>query len=618
MAQTACRQSTCFLQDRSIALRTPLALFFISLGVVATVWWWLAIPVTLVRAPIDPAAKLECVSYAPFRGDQTPHDPDLIVSPEQIAEDLGELARISKCIRTYSIDNGLDKVPELASRVGLKVLLGVWIGRDRPKNALLIDTAISLAQNHPGTITAIIVGSEVLLRGEMTVSDLREIIRSVRPRVDVPVTYADVWEFWLRYREVGADVDFVTVHFLPYWEDVPPRAEGAAARVDHVRMQMAAAFPGKEILIGETGWPSHGRMRDGALPSRINQARFISEILERAKRDNFRVNLFEAYDEPWKRRWEGTVGGYWGLLDGADRQLKYPAGAAISNYPFWKLQMVCGMVLCICVFGAALLTLRRRRSWPRSAVWMAVALSATVSGVLLGISTDKMLHEGYGFDGWLVQSLLLATGIAAPLLSANALMSGRALPAFLEVLGPPKVRTQLFVTNLLGITLIVTTLIATQTALSLVFDARWRDFPFAALTMAVVPFWTLAFLNNSKSGARPRSEAVFTGLFAIAALYILFNEGPHNWQAMWTCAVYFLLGDVLWQARTVAVAEMASKAARRRLRCCLRLLSPAGPPQAAPNRRQPLRRASRQTSSGASATTSATRSRARKFRARSC
>ena len=61
----------------------------------------------------------------------------LIVSPQQIAEDLGELAKITKCIRTYSIDNGLDKVPELASRVGLKVLLGVWIGRDRAKNALL-------------------------------------------------------------------------------------------------------------------------------------------------------------------------------------------------------------------------------------------------------------------------------------------------------------------------------------------------------------------------------------------------------------------------------------------------------------------------------------------------
>ena len=302
--------------SRTIGFRTPLALFFVSLGIVAAVWWWLATPVALTRAPIDGAAKLECVSYAPFRNDQTPHDPTLIVRPEQIAEDLAELAKVSKCIRTYSIDNGLDKVPELASRVGLKVLLGVWIGRDRAKNAQLADIAVSLVKDHPGTVTAVIVGSEVLLRGEMTVADLRQIIRSVKPRVNVPVTYADVWEFWLRYREVGEDVDFVTAHFLPYWEDVPPRAEEAAAHVDEIRKQVVAAFPGKEILIGETGWPSHGRMRDGALASRVNQARFISEILERARQDKFRVNFFEAYDEPWKRRWEGTVGGYWGLFDG--------------------------------------------------------------------------------------------------------------------------------------------------------------------------------------------------------------------------------------------------------------------------------------------------------------
>ena len=446
--------------SRTIGFRTPLALFFVSLGIVAAVWWWLATPVALTRAPIDGAAKLECVSYAPFRGDQTPHDPTLIVRPEQIAEDLAELAKVSKCIRTYSIDNGLDKVPELASKVGLKVLLGVWIGRDRAKNAQLADIAVSLVKDHPGTVTAVIVGSEVLLRGEMTVADLRQIIRSVKPRVNVPVTYADVWEFWLRYREVGEDVDFVTAHFLPYWEDVPPRAEEAAAHVDEIRKQVVAAFPGKEILIGETGWPSHGRMRDGALASRVNQARFISEILERARQDNFRVNFFEAYDEPWKRRWEGTVGGYWGLFDGAERKLKYPAGVAISNYPFWKLQMACGLLLCICVFAVALVTLKRRPSPPPLASWLAVAMSATTGGILLGVSADKMLHESYGAGGWLVQGFLLAAAVTAPLLSTYALMSGRGLPSFLEVLGPPKGLTPFFMANMLGITLIVTTLIA--------------------------------------------------------------------------------------------------------------------------------------------------------------
>ena len=524
-----------------------------SLGIVAAVWWWLATPVALARAPIDGAAKLECVSYAPFRNDQTPHDPTLIVGPEQIAEDLAELSKVSKCIRTYSIDNGLDKVPELASGVGLKVLLGIWIGRDRAKNALLIDKAVSLVKDQPGTVAALIVGSEVLLRGDMTVGDLRDTIRAVKPRVDVPVTYADVWEFWLRYREVAQDVDFITAHFLPYWEDVPPRAEVAAAHVDGYRKQLVAAFPGKEILIGETGWPSYGRMREGALASRVNQARFISEILELARQERFRINFFEAYDEPWKRRWEGTVGGYWGLFDGAERKLKYPAGTAISNYPFWMLQMAGGLALCICVFAVALFA-QKHRAVPPVSSWVAVAVSATIGGILLGISVNKMLHESYGAGGWLVQGFLLAAAITAPLLSTYALMSGRALPAFLEVLGPSKGLTPFFMANMLGLTLIVTTLIAAQTAFSLIFDARWRDFPFAALTMAVVPFWTLAFLNGSKSGERPLSEAVFAGLFALAAVYVAFNEGFENWQAMWTSAVYLLLGSALWRARTAAVA----------------------------------------------------------------
>ena len=79
---------------------------------------------------------------------------------------------------------------------------------------------------------------------------------------------------------------------------------------------MALAFPDKEILIGETGWPGRGRMRAGAIPSRINQARYIAQIVERARKENFRVNLFEAYDEPWKRQWEGTIGSSWGCTTG--------------------------------------------------------------------------------------------------------------------------------------------------------------------------------------------------------------------------------------------------------------------------------------------------------------
>ena len=102
------------------------------------------------------------------------------------------------------------------------------------------------------------------------------------------------------------------------------------------------------------------------------------------------------------------MGGYWGLFDGTERKLKYPAGVAISNYPFWKLQMACGLFLCIGVFAVALVTLKRRPAPTPLASWLAVAVSATAGGILLGVSADKMLHESYGLGGWLVQGFLLA------------------------------------------------------------------------------------------------------------------------------------------------------------------------------------------------------------------
>jgi hypothetical protein len=189
---------------------------------------------------------------------------------------------------------------------------------------------------------------------------------------------------------------------------------------------------------------------------------------------------------------------------------------------------------------------------------MAVAISATTSGVLLGVSIDKLLYESFGFDGWLRQCALLATAIAAPLLSTHALMSERPVPAFLDILGPAERRTQTFMTTLLGITLIAITLTSVETALGLVFDGRWRDFPFAALTMAVVPFATLSRLTHPRSGARPIAEVVFAGLLALAAVYIGFNEGFANWQSLWTCAIYLLLGFTLLQAREGKSSESKS------------------------------------------------------------
>lgn len=535
---------------RSLAsLRIPLMLFLISLGAIAAAWWWLGIPVNLARAPIDPNDKLQCISYAPFRSRQTSLSPATQVSREQIEEDLAQLAKISDCIRTYATDLGLDQIPELAAKVGLKVIQGIFLDKDRQKNSTQISTAIRLAKDYPGTIIALVVGNETLLRKDITASDLAATLRSVKAQVTVPVTYADVWEFWLSNRELNDAVDFVTIHILPYWENVPVPAELAAAHVDTIRRRVASAFPGKKILIGEIGWPSEGRMREAALPSRVNQARVVSEILDLARRENFRVNLFEAYDESWKQEIEGTVGGSWGLFDSVWRTPKYPPGTPISNFPLWKLQMCSGMALATLVFGVAWLTLRRKPREPGLAAWLAVGISATTTGILFGVAAQRVFYESYGAGSWLLWGSLLLATTASPVFGANALMSGRSSPSFLELLGPEGYRTKSMPTIMLGLALIVTVVIGTETALGLVFDPRFIDFPFAALTMAAVPFAALTLLNPPMKGIRPVAESVFASIFFVTAIYVGFNEGPANWQSLWTCAAYMLLAVTLWRAR---------------------------------------------------------------------
>ena len=164
---------------------------------------------------------------------------------------------------------------------------------------------------------------------------LRETIRSVKVRVNIPVTYADVWEYWLRYREIADDVDFVTIHVLPYWENIPVRAEDAAAHVVAIQKQVAAC-------LSRQGNPDR---RDRLAKQRTDARRCpsvahqpgphrLGDPRSGAGARTFRVNLIEAYDALWKREWEGTVGGNWGLFDGVGEKLAmHPVPKTIPSCP---------------------------------------------------------------------------------------------------------------------------------------------------------------------------------------------------------------------------------------------------------------------------------------------
>ena len=525
-------------------------LFVATLAAVALTWWWLGRPVEAPAAAADPG-RVQCLSYAPFRGSETPLDESTRVAAHEIEEDLSRLAQLTDCVRTYSTENGTDQVPAIAQRVGLKVIQGLWLGRDRNKNRLRINETIALAKRYPDVITAIVVGNEVLLRGEMSAVDIAEVLREVKAATSMPVTYADVWEFWLRNRDLAQAVDFITVHILPYWEDFPISAAQAGAHVDAIRARVAASFPGKDILIGEVGWPSAGRMREGALPSPSNQALVLQEVMARARAKNYRVNLIEAFDQPWKRKIEGTVGGYWGLLTSAGREPKFAWGAPVSNHPLWGWQMVAGMALAATVFAAAFAGRSKVLADLGTPVLAGIAVDALAAGIAVPWAAANAATESLGAGGWARGLALIAVSVAAPVAAAMTLSRSMAVPAFGRTLGRAAERPRAALAMASGAILVAITLLALQTALGLVFDPRYRDLTFAPMTAAVIPF-AVASVIGAKPGSRlGRAELVSAVTLAGSAVYIVLNESFENWQALWFAAMLVVLAVTLIRLRDV-------------------------------------------------------------------
>ena len=505
-----------------------LALILGVSALIAVIWGWLGRPVALPGGGMALGEKLYCVSYAPFRGNQTPFDPTTVIGYAQVEEDLTRIRKVSDCVRTYASDMGGDHVPAIASKLGMKVLLGIWINKKPADNKKQVDQALELARKFPEVVRAIIVGNEVLLRRDQNGAELAAIIKDVKSRTHVPVTYADVWEFWLKNPEIAPLVDFITIHTLPYWEDIPIAAEKAAAHIHETRQEVARTFPGKEILIGEVGWPSAGRMRAGALPSLSNQARILNDVARIAREGNYRFNWIEVIDQPWKRQSEGTVGGFWGLFNNGVAEPKFYPGEPVSDHPYWKAQAALGVGLTLAIFALAGVMARREARAVTVEKTVLIALVALSSGALGGMVIEKLVLETLHIKDWVFAIARVLAVFATGFVVAVAITREVACPTLSGVAAGLK--GDLW-HKALGVLFVALGFFAAQAALALIFDSRYRDFPAATLTMGLVPFLALLFQTR---GAMPgHGERALALALILAAGWMIYAEEIANWQAVW-------------------------------------------------------------------------------------
>lgn len=525
-----------------LVLRWHVIPVWLAMGaVLGALWWADDRPVTVPDAP--PTARA-CASYAPFRAGQTPFDASLIISPQAIEEDLRLIAGRFACVRTYTVRHGLTIVPEIARRFGLQVLLGAWIGREAADNDREIAIAVELANRYPGTVRSLIIGNEVLLRRELPASGLAALLRKARAGTQVPVTYADVWDFWLQNPELGRDADAIMIHLLPYWEDDPIPIETAALHAASIYKRVQAAFPGRPVVVGEAGWPSTGRMREGALPSLENQARFAREILSWSTRESIDVTLFEAFDQPWKRVQEGTVGGYWGHFT-VDRLPKFDWIGPIGGGTEWLRRFAVAFALSSAIFVA--LTIKPTPLSLGRSIVLAGVVGLVGSVVVQEIR--HLLEANTSMIEWAIASGRLALGGVAALMAAASIRTTpgpdepatRSARAALAELwrrdGPPQFTRGHFLGLLRGLVLFG----AAVTTLMLLFDPRYREFPVTGYFLAALAFAWFSWREGNRPSQDDAAEEIFLArLIGLGGIAIGIQEGVLNHQA-WTWTVLSLV-----------------------------------------------------------------------------
>ncbi|HCU25294.1 MAG TPA: cellulose synthase [Deltaproteobacteria bacterium] len=326
---------------------------------------------------VDTSYPLNSFSLNPYKKHQSPFT-GRPFTPEELESDIQILAKKTKTIRLYSSLAGLDQVPAIAKKYNMNVIASAYLDAAPVdnQNQKEVESVIAMAKKNKNVIR-VIIGNETQLQNTVAREALVKYLSLARKQLKkykVPVSTAEPWDYWLIHPELAKEVDYIAVHILPYWAQIP-----VEQAVDYVHSRYEAVkvfFPKKPVMIAETGWPSDGPQRGAAKATLANQAGFVRAFMARAKEYKFDYNLIEAFDQPWKSSIEGRAGEHWGVMD-ADRHDKFPIQGPVLEDPNWKYWALWSTVL---GFFAAILFLSRRPDLKlRGQVFSVVILQVAVA-----------------------------------------------------------------------------------------------------------------------------------------------------------------------------------------------------------------------------------------------
>ena len=256
------------------------------------------------------------IGFSAYEEGQKPGDE---LTLEQVQRRMAILKPSIKWVRSFSCLQGNELIPTVAKQMGIKTLVGAWLGDDLEKNEQEIEGLIKLAKD--GYVDIAAVGNEVMYRKDLTEEQLLTYIQRVKDAVPgIPVGYVDAYYEFEDRPAITEICDVILANCYPFWEGCAIEYSLLYMKDMFRRTQKVAA--GKKVIITETGWPNQGEIFHGAEPSQENAVRYFLNTQQWGQTDNIDIFYFSSFDESWKVGAEGDVGAFWGLWD-KDEQLKY-------------------------------------------------------------------------------------------------------------------------------------------------------------------------------------------------------------------------------------------------------------------------------------------------------
>jgi glucan 1,3-beta-glucosidase len=238
--------------------------------------------------------------------------PGDIISEAEVRHRMEILKPHTRWIRSFSCTEGNELIPKVAKELGIKTLVGAWLGNDPEINKREIEGLIKLAKE--GLVDIAAVGNEVMYRNELSEDDLLDFMRHVKNEIPhIPVGYVDAYYEFSHRPQITEACDVILCNCYPFWEGCP--FENSLDYIKEMYLQAKTAADGKPVIITETGWPSQGENLEGAVPGFKNARDYFINTQLWGANDSIPVFYFSSFDESWKTGAEGTVGAYWGIWD---------------------------------------------------------------------------------------------------------------------------------------------------------------------------------------------------------------------------------------------------------------------------------------------------------------